>query len=165
MTPTPIARTPTYVTYSSWAPASDYRSTYIPTYSSYVRPSAYYQPEYLSPYVRQTSQFVRNFDNYVRTSSFGQSSYATDRLRTRSRGRSGYSRSGYYTPPPLRRNREYSLPSRYAQASGPPSSAPSRSGSFVNFMDYIVTTDRNLRRSTSRTSSIGFEEAPLSRSS
>jgi len=163
---TPIARTPTYVTYSSWAPASDYRSAYIPAYSAYLRPSTYYQSDVASPYVRPVSAYVRQFDSYVRTGPFGQSSYATDRARTRShsRGRSHYSYSGYYTPQPLRRNREYSLPSRYAQASGPPSSAPSRSGSFVNFMDYIVNTDRNLRRSISRTSSFSEEAAPVSRS-
>jgi len=165
---TPLARTSTYVTYSSWAPSTDYRSSYYPSYSSsYGRK---YQNEYTSGYnySRPASHYTNVFDSYVRTGAFSQSSYATDRARSRSRSRAAAYRrdrssSGYgtYAPPPLRRSRDYSSPIR---GYGLASAAPSRTGSFINFMDYIATTDRNLKRSTSRSANI-TEDYSLARTS
>lgn len=167
---TPAPRVPVHTTYSSYAPADSYKSSYTP-YSSSITPARKYQNEYTSSYNyrRSTPSYVSTFDNYVSVGSFSQNLWSSERSRSRTRDRyssrerasSSYSR---YGPTQLAsRRRDYSAPPVSSRPSSTYSSAaPSRQTSYSNLLSYVESKNNELRRDRSRSRVSDYD---LSRSS
>ncbi|KAH7701064.1 Protein T23E7.2 b, partial [Aphelenchoides avenae] len=164
-------RLPDTGSFSSWvAPEKVGYQALSPLAQNAVRK---YQNEYTSGSAyRPPTTYTQIFDDIVNTGAFGQNLYATNRLLERSRSRtrerrsalrghrsaSNYARFSSQYPSALRTS-EYATP-----RSASVSRAPSRSGSFISFMDYAGSKQYDLARSDSRGLLYGATEA-LSRSS
>ncbi|VDK44410.1 unnamed protein product [Anisakis simplex] len=162
-------RLPTNASFSSYTPVA--RSTYS-SLSPWVQSAANkYRTDYSTkPTYTPTSPYLSQFDDMVKTGAFSNNLYSVNRLlersRSRTRERKNASRSARSASNYNRYTSTYgAAPIRTREYSTPPTSAirrvPSRSSSFISFMQYSDAKNYEMARSRSR--SYGFD-FPLSRS-